>query len=144
MTNWSLTNSEPLDELLAPAAVDMRGQRIVEARLELDRDAPADHVVVEHEARVEVRAQHDLARRRVGVERVGILGLEQQAGDLQRAHQRAVAQQQRVLVHQPGIGQPVAGVRFLGAPGSGSQTPLGSSMLICAPSACMGRSAQAA
>ena len=111
-------------QLAPPAPVDMRRERIVELRGQLDRDLAADHVMIEHEARVEVGAQQNLAGQRVLVERVGVLGLEQQPGHLQRAHQRAVAQQQRLRVDEAGVGQAVAGVRFPGAPRGGSE-PLG-------------------
>ena len=118
----------PARQLAAPAAVDMGRQRIVEAGRQLHRHPAADDVVIEHEARIEARPQHHLASRRMGVQRVGVLGLEQQAGHLQRGHQRSVAQQQRVRIDQPGIGQAVAGMRFLRAPRGGTQ-PLGLHLL---------------
>ena len=101
----------------------MRRERIVELRGQLDRDLAADHVMIEHEARVEVGAQQNLAGQRVLVERVGVLGLEQQAGHLHRGHHRSVAQQQRAVVDQTGIGQAVAGAGFLRAP-CGCSDPL--------------------
>ncbi len=69
----------------------MGRQRILEIRLQLHRYAAADDVVIEHEAGIEIAPEHHFARCRMGVERLGILGLEQQARHLQRAHQRAVA-----------------------------------------------------
>ena len=110
----------PRAEPFLPPRIDMARERVFEFRVQLHLHPAADHVVVHHEAAVERGAQHHLARGGMGVERFGILGLEQQAGHLNRGQQRAIAQHQRVLVHQTRIGQPVADAGFLRAPGSSS------------------------
>ena len=105
---------------LLPARVDVARQGIGELGFELHLHPAADDVVIHHEARIERRAQHHLASRGMGVERVRILGLEQQAGHLNRAHHRSIAQQHGVLVDKARIGQAVADLRFLRAPRGGA------------------------
>ncbi len=131
-------------QFVAPAPVNMRRKRVFKLRVQLHRNAATDDVVIHHEARVEVGAQHHLARRRMGIKRVGVLGLEQQARHLQRAHQRTVAQQHDARIDQPRVGQPVTRVGFLRAPCSSSE-PLGIHALLlppirrrmnCSPSVC--------
>ena len=99
------------------AAIDMGRKRIVEGRIERDVDPAADHVVIQHEARIEGRAQHHFAGRGMGIERGAVLGLEQQARDLDRHHHGAIAQQHGLAVLEPQIGQALAHGRFLRAPG---------------------------
>ena len=112
----------PRTEPLAPARVDVATDRIGKFGIEIDRDAPPDDVMIQHEARIERRAQHHLAGRRMRIERFAVLGFEQQARDLNCSHHRTVAQQQRAFVDQAQIRQAVARPCFLRAPG-GSAHP---------------------
>ena len=101
----------------------MLAEGIVEFGIQLDLDPPPDHMMIHDEPRVERGPQNNLARGGVGIQRIAVLGFEQKARNLERRHDRSVAQQGRALVDQAGIGQAVAGAGFLRAPG-GSSDPL--------------------
>ena len=78
-------------------------------------------MVIEHRLRIERAAQHHVAHREQMVEDVIVLGLEREAGQPHRAHQRTVAQPERRGVDVAGIGQAVAGAGFLLVPGCRSE-----------------------
>jgi hypothetical protein len=68
-----LARAEPF----APAVVDMAADRIGKFGFKIDRDAPPDDVMVQHEARIERGTQHDLASGGMRIQRFAVLGLEQ-------------------------------------------------------------------
>ena len=116
-----LIDEQPtLVEPLLPAAVEQRRERRVKTFVKAHTDAAADHVMIYDEPRVEHRAQHHLAHAQVVVERVGVLRLEWQAGHLQHAHHRAIAEREVMVGEVPRVGQPVARASLLAAPRGGA------------------------
>ena len=112
-----LVEEQPaLGQLLGPPAIELGGEGIGARRTKVHLDPAADKVMVQHRLGVEGAAQQHVANAQHMVEDVVVLGLEREAGEPHRAHQRAVAQPQRRRIDVAGIGQSVAGAGFLLVP----------------------------
>ena len=127
-------------EPVTPQGVDMGGEGIVELCFQRQVDPPPDHVVIEHEPRIERAAEQDFAGGGVGVEFVRVGRLEAEAGDQQRDHQRAIAQLDNVFVDQPPIGEPLPRRGFLFRPEC-SPGPLAHHAVPFRPNSCCSPSA---
>ena len=100
--NCSLRNSRPwLSWAVQRRSISPERDRRL--RAEVDLDAAADQMMVEDRLGIERAAQHDVAHREQVVEDLIVLGLEREAGETHRAHQRTVAQAQRRGIDVAGI-----------------------------------------
>ena len=96
-------------KLFIPALVNMGRQGIGKLAPQFGLNAAADDVVIENKAGIEGAAEHELTRCRQGVQ-LGTVGrLKADAGHQEAHHDRAIAQQDDMLVEQLRIGQPVPG-----------------------------------
>jgi hypothetical protein len=105
---------------LAPQGVEMAGERRPFDFREGGGYGPADDVPVKHEPCIERASQQHLAYAVRVIQLVHVGGLERHARNMDRAHQRPVAQLHRHGIVQPPIGQPIAGSLFPLAPAGGS------------------------
>lgn len=92
-----------------PARIEIRREGIAEIARQIGRDAAAQQVVVDGEARAADRLQHRIAQFLAKFQLGAVRRLEQQAVEADHLHQRSVAQQYGMIVQQRAIGQHAAG-----------------------------------